>query len=108
MNCHEASGMIAAYADGEVDGLRGHTIRKHIRLCHDCAAKHQTLVDLRARIRAEVPRYKAPAALRERVLASVEAARPAASATAARGDRWRWMTGGALAGCTATVLAWII
>jgi len=108
MNCHEASGMIAAYADGEVDGLRGHTIRKHLRLCHDCAAKHQTLVDLRARIRAELPRYKAPAALRERVLASVESARPAASATTARGDRWRWMAGGALAGCAATVVAWVL
>ena len=62
--------MVAAYADGEVDGLRGHTIRKHLRLCRDCAAKHQQLTDLRARIRAEAPYFKAPAALRERVMRS--------------------------------------
>jgi hypothetical protein len=23
-------------------------------------------------------------------------------------DRWRWLTGGALAGCTATMLAWVL
>ncbi|HEY2815604.1 MAG TPA: anti-sigma factor [Casimicrobiaceae bacterium] len=108
MNCSEASAMIAAYTDGEVDGLRGHTIRKHLRLCHDCATRHQALVDLRARIHAEVPRHKAPAALRERVLASIEFARPTPSATSARGDRWRWMAGGALAGCAATVVAWVL
>ena len=75
MNCNEAGAMIAAYADGEVDGLRGHTVRKHLRLCRDCAAKHQELLGLRARIRAEAPHYKAPAALRDRVMALVESAR---------------------------------
>ena len=100
--------MVAAYADGEVDGLRGHTIRKHLRLCRDCAAKHQELTDLRARIRAEAPYFKAPAALRERVMASIETARPASSASARPSERWRWMIGGALAGCAATVVAWVI
>ena len=108
MNCKEAAPMVAAYADGEVDGLRGHTIRKHLRLCRDCAAKHQQLTDLRARIRAEAPYFKAPAALRERVMASIETARPASSASARPAERWRWMIGGALAGCAATVVAWVI
>ena len=100
--------MVAAYADGEVDGLRGHTIRKHLRLCRDCAAKHQELTDLRARIRAEAPYFKAPAALRERVMASIETVRPASSASVRPAERWRWMIGGALAGCAATVVAWVI
>ena len=108
MNCHEASAMIGAYADGEVDGLRGHTIRRHLHLCRDCATKHRDLVDLRARIRAEVPRFKAPAALRERILASVESTRPAVKAMPVRVDRWRWMSAGALAGCAATVVAWVV
>jgi anti-sigma factor RsiW len=108
MNCNQASTMIAAYADGEIDGFRGHTIRKHLRLCHDCATKHQAIVDLRARIRAEAPRFKAPAALRERVLASIASARPATNVATARSERWRLVGGGALAGCAATVLAWVL
>jgi anti-sigma factor RsiW len=108
MNCNEASATIAAYADGEVDGLRGHTIRKHLRSCGDCAAKHQAILDLRARIRAEAPRHKAPSALRERVTALAENARPAMPPRAARADRWWWATGGALAGCAATVVAWVV
>jgi anti-sigma factor RsiW len=108
MNCNEAGAMIGAYADGEVDGLRGHTIRKHLRLCRDCAGKHQAVLDLRARIRAEAPHYKAPAALRDRVMALVESARPAPNERTPRAERWRWMAGGALAGCAATVVAWVL
>ena len=108
MNCNEAAAMIAAYADGEVDGLRGHTIRKHLRLCSECAARHRELVDLSARIRTEAPRFKAPAALRERVTALAESARPATSERSSRADRWRWMAGGAFAGCAATVVAWVL
>jgi anti-sigma factor RsiW len=108
MNCNEAAAMIAAYADGEVEGFRGHTIRRHIRTCRDCADKQQEILDLRARIRAEAPRYTAPSALRDRVLALTESARPAPRERAPRADRWRWMTAGALAGCAATVVAWVV
>jgi anti-sigma factor RsiW len=108
MNCNEAAATIAAYADGEVDGLRGHTIRKHLRACPSCAAKHQELLALHARIRAEVPYFNAPSALRERVLATVANAAPAREDGARSTDRWRWMTSGALAGCAATVVAWVI
>ena len=108
MNCNDASAVIAAYADGEVDGLRAHTIRKHLRACPDCAAKHQAILDLRARIRTQAPRYEAPAALRERVTALAESARPAMPPRATRAERWRWMTGGAFAGCAATIVAWVV
>jgi anti-sigma factor RsiW len=108
MNCNYAATTIAAYADGEIDGLRGHTIRKHLRTCPSCAAKHQELIALHARICAEVPYFKAPTALRERVLARVANVTPARGNSAHSIDRWRWMTGGALAGCAATVVAWVI
>src|SRR5207237_1259488 len=77
MNCNEAAATIAAYADGEVDRLRSHTIRKHLRTCPSCAAKHQELLALHARIRAEIPYFKAPSALRERVLATFPDTTPA-------------------------------
>jgi len=109
MNCNEVASLIAAYADGEVDRLRGHSLAKHLAGCAGCAAKRQAILDLRSRLRAEVPYYSAPAALRNRVLQSAAAAgasrqtqRPSAS------ERWRWLLGGALSGCAATVLAWVV
>jgi anti-sigma factor RsiW len=67
------------------------------------------LVALRARIRTEVPRFAAPPALRSRVRATLESA-PAGAARRTRvaPGRWNGFTGGALAGCVATVLAWLV
>jgi anti-sigma factor RsiW len=109
MNCAEAEALVAAYADGELDWPRKHSIEKHLRDCARCAAQHQGLLALRMRLRAEVPYYAAPPGLQERVramVANVPAAAPQRSRAAA--GRWRWLGGGALAGCTATVLAWVL
>jgi anti-sigma factor (TIGR02949 family) len=109
MNCHDAETLIAAYADGEVDRLRNFKIRKHLRACPSCAAKHDALLALRAQVRAEAPRYPAPPGLRARVQATLDAMQPRPSVRSRSiDDRWRWLSGGALAGCAATALAWFI
>jgi len=106
MNCNDTAKLIAAFADGETSRLQSRSIRSHLHACTDCAAKHDEVLALRARLRAEVPRYSAPPGLLARVEATLDAAptmrsRPAYSP-------WRWLTGGALAGCAATMLAWSI
>ena len=109
MNCHEAEALVAAYADAELDGLRRFSIEKHLRDCAQCAAQHRGVLTLRARLRSEVPYYAAPPGMRERVsamVANAPAAAPHRPATTR--ERWRWLAGGALAGCTATVLAWLV
>jgi anti-sigma factor RsiW len=109
MNCNEAGTLVAGYADGEIEGLRGRSIDQHLRGCTACATQYQSVLTLRARIRAEVPYFPAPAALRTRVsslLAATQAAAPPRPRP--EPDRWRWLSGGALAGCAATVLAWVI
>jgi anti-sigma factor RsiW len=109
MNCNEAGTLVPSYADGEIDSLQGRSIEQHLRGCAACAAKHQGVLALRARIRAEVPFFPAPPALRERVRAlSANAHDVAPARPRPERDRWRWLTGGALAGCTATVLAWVL
>jgi len=109
MKCNDAAALIAAYADGETDRAGSRSMKTHLVSCPDCAKKYEELVALRARIRREVPRYSAPPALRANVLASLDAARRVPPPTSPiRIDRWRWLTGGALAGCAATVLAWFI
>src|SRR5258708_21480307 len=109
MNCNEAGTLVARYADGEVDSLQGRSIERHLHGCAACATKHQDVLALRAQIRAAVPYFPAPPALRERVRALLANAHDAAPARPRpERDRWRWLTGGALAGCTATMLAWVL
>src|SRR6266853_3525769 len=109
MNCKQAETLVAAHADGEVDALRNYSIKKHLLGCAGCVARYQSLQDLRARIRAEVPYFVASPTLHARVRATVGAVRasmpPRSRPTS---DRWRWLTGGVLAGCTASAFAWML
>ena len=109
MNCEQLEALVGAYADGEVDGLRSYSIKQHLLRCGHCTARHHSLLALRAQIRAEVPRFVASPALHARVRAMLGAVRASVPAQARpAGDRWRWLTGGVLAGCTASVFAWMI
>jgi len=109
MHCKQLETLVAAYADGEVDALRGYSMKKHLRDCAGCAVRHRSILALRARIRTEVTYFAASPALRARVLATVGAVCAAVSPPSSpRTDRWRWLTGGVLAGCTASVFAWML
>jgi anti-sigma factor RsiW len=109
MNCKQAESLVAAYADGEVDTLRGYLIKKHLLGCAGCTARQDSILALRARIRAEVPYFVASPALHARVRAVVGAVRASVPPQSRpTGDRWRWLTGGVLAGCTASAFAWML
>ena len=111
MNCDEAGTLVARYADGEVDDLQGRSIEQHLRWCTACMAKHQAVLALRAQIRSEVPYFTTPPALRERMrslLADSHDVAPARPRPRPARDRWWWLTGGAFAGCAATMLAWFV
>lgn len=105
MNCHEAAPLISALADGEIDRAQSRSIKTHLQTCPDCEKKHQDILDLRSRLRKEVRYFPAPPALRARIAdLPIDAARPREPI----GARWRWLGSGALAGCMATVLAWVV
>ena len=109
MNCNEAATLVAAYADGEIDGQRSTVFKRHLIVCARCAAQYQSVLALRAQLRTEVPYFPASPALRARVQATLETTRAALPPRArVENRRWRWLTGGALAGCTATMLAWVL
>jgi anti-sigma factor RsiW len=109
VNCHQALPLVAPYVDGEMDRLQRLSIEKHFRACAACSAERESLSALHSRFRAEVPYFAAPPALRTRI-ATVVRVTPAVAAPSARreGNRWRWLSVGALAGCVATVLAWFV
>jgi anti-sigma factor RsiW len=122
VNCDKAAARVAACADGEVHGLERVWLEKHLRHCASCAALHADVLALRRQLRAEAPYYAVPAGLRERVQASLRetahgtppalrhdaprARRGWLGATVAgvSGERFRWLGGGVLAGCAATLL----
>ena len=109
MNCQQAELLVAACADGDVDALRNQSVRKHLLGCAGCAARHEMVLALRARIRAEVPYFVASPTLHARVRAMVGAVHGSLpSQPRPRGDRWRWLSGGVLAGCAASVFAWML
>ena len=109
MNCKQLETLVAAYADGELDALRTYPMKQHLRGCNGCAATHRSILALRERIRAEVPKFVASPTLHARVRAAVGAvsayAPPQPRPTV---DRWRWLSGGVLAGCAASVFAWVL
>lgn len=124
MKCEHAQPWVAAYADGELEGFRRHSVEKHLRTCARCAAAHADILTLRERLRKEVPYFAAPQGLQERVRAMVAGTPPARAASTSRwgsrshgasaagaavaGSRWQWMSSGAVAGCAATVLAFVV
>src|SRR6266568_7277113 len=109
MNCKQAETLVAAYTDGEIDALRNYSIKKHLLGCVSCTARQHSILALRARIRAEAPYFVASPALHARVRATVGAVRASAPPQSRpTGDRWRWLTGGVLAGCAASVFAWML
>lgn len=107
MNCHEAAPLISAFADGEIDRAQSRTLKSHLQTCSDCERKHRDILDLRSRLHTEVSYFAAPAALRARI-EDVAKTTSTRSPNRVEGARWRWLASGALAGCAATVLAWIV
>src|SRR5271163_933208 len=110
MNCVEMTPLITAYADGELDFLRSHSVKKHLHDCAGCTAAYENVKSLGVRLRAEAPYFAAPPSLLARVRATLQDTLASESPLRSHptGNRSRWFVGGALAGCTATVLVWIL
>jgi anti-sigma factor RsiW len=105
MKCARVRDLLPAYLDAELRAPTRLRLRWHLRGCADCGGRLAELEDLRARLRAQLPRYEAPPALRERLRAQWrDAAPPAPGARANDTVRWRWLAGGALAGSAATLV----
>ncbi len=93
MICSEATGLLAAHADGELDPMQDRALQQHLAGCPACAAESDAIASLGRDIRAQAPYYRAPESLRARVLARAPA----------WPQRRRWLAAGALAGALATV-----
>jgi anti-sigma factor RsiW len=62
--CDEMRLLIQAEHDGELDAARAAGLARHVADCPGCAALRRDLGTLSARLRTEITRHEAPAALR--------------------------------------------
>lgn len=73
MNCHETRELLGAYADGELDAVRNLEIERHLQSCPSCTEIYEEHRALAEAIARRAPRFAAPAALPEQVMARLRA-----------------------------------
>jgi anti-sigma factor RsiW len=82
MTCEEASVLLHALIDGELDAGHAREVEAHIAGCPDCAARLCEFQDLRKMLTPEGLRFSAPASLRARIEGKLPA--PAVAMTSRR------------------------
>jgi len=91
--------LIAAYADGRTRPAAESVDQEALRTCPNCAAKHDALLALaRARPRRGAPLFRTARTPRTRGGDARSDASRGPARSRSIDDRWRWLTGGALAG----------
>src|SRR5882757_6040420 len=71
MNCEEATKLMDAYLDGELDPMTCQTIERHLLECRNCNQAYKTHGSLIRAIGNATPYFKAPVELRERIQSSL-------------------------------------
>jgi anti-sigma factor (TIGR02949 family) len=107
MDCSVAREHLSDLVRGRVDAATAEAVRVHAEACAACAAAMQAETRMRAFVRAQAPRYVAPAALRTRIQALLGGQVPARAV-----PRTTWLhrltsrpwTVAALAGAAAVLL----
>ncbi|MET0528249.1 MAG: anti-sigma factor [Microvirga sp.] len=72
--CDDMKVLLHGHLDGELDAANAFQVEDHLRSCPACADEYQRLTELRAILRQDGLRYRAPDRLRARILEAVEPA----------------------------------
>jgi anti-sigma factor (TIGR02949 family) len=67
MDCKEAARLLEPYLDGELDRDAVRALEAHVDGCAECQSALAGLGRVRHAVRADAPRYAAPASLRDRI-----------------------------------------
>jgi len=86
MDCAEAREHLADLNRGQLGADLTEAVRSHVAGCASCRAALETDADIRALVRAQVPQYTAPSALRARIEGLITQPRGAGSA-----GWWSWL-----------------
>jgi anti-sigma factor RsiW len=106
---------VQAYFDGEADAITAADIERHMEHCDECRALHRSLMELRTALRSDLPQTRVPAALRARVMRSLDMEGSLAPPQRRARPSWRtrpfWMgatTGGLGMAAVAATLAFLL
>ncbi len=88
MSCKLTARFVPGYLDGELDLSRTIEIEAHLQTCADCAREIEQQQALRSALQRGSLAYAAPAALREKIQASLRSAAPSAE-TREASSAWR-------------------
>jgi anti-sigma factor RsiW len=92
MNCSETEQFLHAYMDGELDLINSLAVEQHLHECQRCMQQWENQQALRNKLSDATLYFKAPTAVRERLVAAV---RPAVRKSApGRPPSWSWLTFG--------------
>ena len=109
MNCPDTQKLIHAYADGELDLVRGLEVEQHLKSCVQCAAERNAVQSLRDALRKNDLAYRAPDSLRNEIHRMVRADEPVRedARPAGRIQLWFWrlLAAGATAFAVLTILS---
>ena len=107
--CPDKMLLLNAFVDDELDAANSVAIEAHVKTCLGCAEELQRLESIRTRLSMPGLTYTAPAALRLRILALLDAT-AAPETSPARKGRYRpvgsggaWVAGGALGAVAASL-----
>lgn len=75
MNCPEAQSLLSPHLDNELDLLRSVDLEQHLQTCPDCLRRSQQTKAARAAVREHATYFAAPDALREKIIATLPAAK---------------------------------
>jgi anti-sigma factor RsiW len=88
VRCTDAQTLIESYVDGELDVVHTVEIERHLGDCRICSPMHQDAIELRSRIREEVPYFRASPDLQQRIRAIAREKRAETSRSLVR--LWAW------------------
>ena len=81
--CADMKVLMHGHLDGELDAANSFEVEGHLRTCPACGGEYQRLQVLRVILADDGIRYRAPDALRVRILEAIEPAPTARAAPAA-------------------------
>ena len=90
MNCNEIHPLLHAYVDSELDLMPSLEVDQHLKTCASCTAMKRSLQSLRSALRNSDLAYRAPGALRARIMESVGGESEEEESQASYARPWVW------------------
>jgi mycothiol system anti-sigma-R factor len=99
MACEQSRTVVHAYLDGELDAVRAAEFERHLENCSECVTALETQESLSSAIQRAELNEKAPATLRQKVLAEIRSSGKTSLSEPLviphRPEQWRWMAAAA-------------